>query len=65
MNLHRMLLDRAAADSLRLGGLLGLAHKVRVRNAVKGSEPVRWQDVDIDETNEAVQLRREPEVSRF
>ena len=53
-----------AADSLRLGGLpIGLAHNVRLRNSVKAGSPVRWADVSIDETSEAVRLRREMEAS--
>ena len=52
-----------AADSLRLGGLpIGLAHHVRLRNAVKAGNPVRWSDVSIDETSEAVRVRREMEA---
>ena len=53
-----------AADSLRLGGLpIGLAHHVRLRNAVKAGTPVRWTDVAIDETSEAVRVRREMEAA--
>ena len=52
-----------AADSLRLGALpVGLAHHVRLRNAVKAGSPVRWSDVSIDETSEAVRVRREMEA---
>jgi predicted homoserine dehydrogenase-like protein len=52
-----------AADSLRLGGLpIGLAHHVRLRNPVKAGTPVRWADVGIDETSEAVRVRREMEA---
>jgi predicted homoserine dehydrogenase-like protein len=51
-----------AADSLRLGGLpLGLAHQVRLRNKVSANRPVRWEDVDIDESTPAVAFRREME----
>jgi predicted homoserine dehydrogenase-like protein len=52
-----------AADSLRLGGLpIGLAHNVRLRNAVNAGSPVRWSDVSIDETSQAVRVRREMEA---
>jgi predicted homoserine dehydrogenase-like protein len=48
-----------ATESLHLGGLpLGLAHKVRLRNAVGAGLPVRWDDVDIDERQPAVAFRR-------
>jgi predicted homoserine dehydrogenase-like protein len=51
-----------AAESLRLGGLpLGLAHKVRLKNAVAAGQPMRWQDVEIDESALAVRIRREME----
>jgi predicted homoserine dehydrogenase-like protein len=51
-----------ASESLRLGGLpLGLAHKLRLRNAVGAGQPVRWEDVEIDERQPAVAFRREME----
>lgn len=51
-----------AADSLKLGGLpLGLAHKVKLLRAVKAGQPVKWADVDADETQDAVRFRREME----
>jgi predicted homoserine dehydrogenase-like protein len=51
-----------AADSLRLGGLpLGLAHGVKLVNAVAAGAPVRWSDVQIDAGAEAVRVRREME----
>jgi predicted homoserine dehydrogenase-like protein len=52
-----------AADSLRLGALpIGLAHNVRLRNPIGAGNPVRWSDVSIDETSEAVRVRREMEA---
>jgi predicted homoserine dehydrogenase-like protein len=52
-----------AADSLRLGSLpIGLAHNVRLRNPIKAGSPIRWADVSIDETSEAVRVRREMEA---
>jgi predicted homoserine dehydrogenase-like protein len=53
-----------AADSLALAGLpLGLAHKVKLVNAVAAGEPLRWSDVLIDSASEAVRFRREMEAS--
>jgi predicted homoserine dehydrogenase-like protein len=53
-----------AADSLVLGALpIGLAHGVRLKTAVAANQPVRWRDVDIDETLPAVRLRREMEAT--
>jgi predicted homoserine dehydrogenase-like protein len=52
-----------AGDSLALGGLpLGLAHKVRLVNAVAGGQAVHWSDIAIDGANEAVRVRREMEA---
>jgi predicted homoserine dehydrogenase-like protein len=51
-----------AADSLRLGGLpLGLAQGATLMNPVRLGQPVRWQDVEIDENAPGVQFRREME----
>ena len=51
-----------AAESLRIGGLpLGLAHNVKLTNAVRAGEPVRWADVEVDEADLAVRIRREME----
>jgi predicted homoserine dehydrogenase-like protein len=53
-----------AADSLSLGGLpLGLAHGVRLARYVAAHAPVRWDDVTIDSTSEAVRFRREMEAA--
>ncbi len=50
------------AESLQLGGLpLGLAHKVKLKQPVAAGEPVRWSDVEVDETQLAVRIRREME----
>lgn len=52
-----------ASDSLAAGGLpIGLAHGITLRNAVAKDRPVRWADVEIDETVQAVQVRREMEA---
>ncbi len=51
-----------AAQSLALGGLpLGLAHKVKLKNPVKAGAAVGWRDVEIDESQLAVRVRREME----
>jgi predicted homoserine dehydrogenase-like protein len=51
-----------AEDSLRLGGLpLGLAHGVKLLNPVADGQPVRWPDVQVDASSEAVKVRREME----
>jgi predicted homoserine dehydrogenase-like protein len=52
-----------AADSLAVGALpIGLAHGVRLANPVKQGSPIRWSDVEIDESQEAVKVRREMEA---
>ncbi|MEX2644015.1 MAG: Gfo/Idh/MocA family oxidoreductase [Acetobacterales bacterium] len=52
-----------AAHSLADGVLpIGLAKGVRLRNAVPAMHAVRWQDVDIDDADPAVRLRREMET---
>ncbi len=52
-----------AADSLALGGLpLGLAHDVKLKTPIAMGQPVRWRDVEIDETAHAVRIRREMEA---
>ena len=51
------------ADSLVAGGLpIGLAHHVKLKNAVAKDRPVTWADVEIDETSQAVRIRREMEA---
>ena len=54
-----------AEESLRLQGLpLGLAHHVTLQRPVAAGQPVRWDDVEIDETAPAVAFRREMEKVR-
>jgi predicted homoserine dehydrogenase-like protein len=51
-----------AADSLALGALpLGLAHGVKLVNAIPAGQPLRWSDVQVDASLEAVRARREME----
>ena len=53
-----------ATDALGLGGLpIGLAHHVSLRNDIPAGDPLRWADVEIDETLEAVRVRREMEAA--
>jgi predicted homoserine dehydrogenase-like protein len=51
-----------AGDSLGLGGLpLGLAHGWKLLHSVAAGQPVRWQDVAVDQANGAVKLRKQME----
>jgi predicted homoserine dehydrogenase-like protein len=51
-----------ASDSLRAQGLpIGLAHKVKLVNDVAAGRTVSWGDVAVDESAEAVKIRREME----
>jgi predicted homoserine dehydrogenase-like protein len=51
-----------AAESLARGALpIGLAHDVVLQRPVGEGEVVRWRDVAIDETAEAVRIRRDME----
>ncbi len=53
-----------AADSLVLGGLpIGLAHGVKLKTAIAAHQPIRWNDVEADETLQAVCIRREMEAA--
>jgi predicted homoserine dehydrogenase-like protein len=50
---------RPAQDSLAAGYLpLGLAHNVKLKRAIADGEPVRFADVEIDETTTAYKLRK-------
>jgi predicted homoserine dehydrogenase-like protein len=52
-----------ATDSLRIGALpIGLAHHVRLRRPVKEGAALTWSDVAVDESSEAVSIRREMEA---
>ena len=51
-----------AASSLKIGGLpIGLAHRVKLKHSIAANQPITWQDVEVDETMEAVSIRREME----
>ncbi|MFK7894179.1 MAG: NAD(P)H-dependent oxidoreductase [Granulosicoccus sp.] len=48
-----------AEDSLALGGLpIGLAHHVRLTSDIEENQPVTWNDVEIDDSQAAVQIRK-------
>src|SRR3546814_2345336 len=48
-----------ADDSLRSGYLpLGLAHNVKLKRDVTKGERLAWADVEVDETSQAVKVRR-------
>jgi predicted homoserine dehydrogenase-like protein len=52
-----------AEDSRALGGLpIGLAHGGRLNRAIAEGEPICWHDVDMDQTQEIVRVRREMEA---
>jgi predicted homoserine dehydrogenase-like protein len=51
-----------AEKSLHIGGLpIGLAHKVKLKADIPAGRPIRWKDVEADETLDAVKFRREME----
>lgn len=51
-----------ANRSLDIGGLpIGLAHRVKLVNDVAKDQQVRWADVEIDMTSQAVQVRKQME----
>ena len=55
-----------ATASLSQGALpLGLAHGVRLRNPIPAGQVLRWQDVEVDADNDAVQVRRAMEPTVF
>ncbi len=52
-----------AQTSLKMGGLpIGLAHNMKLKNSVSEGQLIAWDDVDIDESLMAIQIRREMEV---
>ncbi len=53
-----------AERSLEAGFLpLGLAHDVKLNRDIKAGEPLRWNDVAVDENDTAVRFRREMEAA--
>jgi predicted homoserine dehydrogenase-like protein len=53
-----------AEDSMELGGLpIGLASGVTLNRAVAANQCVRWSDVDVDASCQAVRVRRQMEAS--
>ena len=52
-----------AQHSLKLGGLpIGLAHGVKLKSDISIGKPIRWQDVEVDDSLTAVRVRREMET---
>ncbi len=52
-----------AESSLEIGGLpIGLADHVTLKNDVAANQPVRWQDVEMDDTSAAYAIRKEMEA---
>jgi predicted homoserine dehydrogenase-like protein len=52
----------SAKRSLEIGGLpIGLAHRVKLVNDVAKDQQVRWEDVEIDMSSQAVQVRKQME----
>jgi len=53
-----------ADASLKLGGLpIGLASGVTLKHPISEGAPVRWQDVEMDESSQAVRVRRKLEAN--
>lgn len=53
-----------AEMSLEIGGLpLGLASNVKLKRDIAEGEQLRWQDVEYDENDHAVKIRREMEIA--
>lgn len=53
-----------AAKSLSMGGLpIGLAHNMKVKRFVAAGQSLSWNDVDADESVQAIQIRREMETA--
>ncbi len=51
-----------ATRSLAIGGLpIGLAHRVKLVNDIAKDQQVRWEDVEIDMSSQAVQVRKQME----
>ena len=52
-----------AETSLRVGAVpIGLAHGLKLKNAVAVGQPVRWSDVAYDGANQAIAFRQEMEA---
>jgi predicted homoserine dehydrogenase-like protein len=56
--------QQPADVSLREGALpLGLAHNVKLKRDIATGEKLKWSDVDVDEADDAVKVRREMEAA--
>jgi len=53
-----------AKNSLAISGLpIGLAHNLKLINNISAGKPITWSDVDSDDTNLAVKVRKAMETS--
>ncbi len=53
-----------ARRSMEIGGLpLGLSHNVKLIADIKAGEQLTWRDVEMDESDLAVRIRREMEAA--
>ena len=51
-----------AESSLQIAGLpIGLAHNMKLNRDISANQPISWHDVAVDETLDAIQIRREME----
>ncbi|MEO9900926.1 Gfo/Idh/MocA family oxidoreductase [Nisaea sp.] len=51
-----------AETSLKEGGLpIGLAHNVKLKSGIQEGQMIRWSDVEVDETADAIRIRRDME----
>ena len=52
-----------ARDSLKVGALpIGLAHRVKLKSNIQHGGVIGWNDVEIDENDETVRIRRTMEA---
>ena len=52
-----------ANTSLKIGGLLiGLAHNMKLKHDIALGQPVCWNDVVVDESLQAIRIRRQMET---
>jgi len=53
-----------AGASLSAGALpIGLAHRVKLKNDIAHGALVRWNDVEVDDTSDAVRTRKAMEAA--
>jgi predicted homoserine dehydrogenase-like protein len=53
-----------AQKSLAAGALpIGLAHRVKLKNDIAHGAVVRWSDVEVDESSDAIKTRKAMEAA--